>query len=831
MQRFLPVLLLALLGAAPLPAAGLLLPTAGGAPLDMVDHKVSVVIDEQVAVTRVEQTFRNPTDRALEATYVFPVPRGAAVNKLALWIDGKEVKGEVVEAAKAREIYTDIVRRAQDPGLLEYVDSNLLRLRVYPVPPRGDQKVAVRFTAVNALDAGLIEYTYPLKADEKASRTLEKFTLDVAIRSAHAVHNVYSPTHPVTVAHEGDRVANVHFERKQAMLDRDFQLFYSLGKKDVGLTALCHRPERGEPGHFLLLVSPRAELGKAQQAPRDMVFVLDTSGSMSGAKMEQARKALTFCIDHLGAQDRFAVLSFATTVRQFADDLRPAKKGELARARKWISSLEADGGTAIDAALKAALDLRPADTGRTFTVVFFTDGEPTVGETNPERIVQAVADRNTSHTRIFTFGVGNDVNATLLDRLAERTRAVSTYVRPEEDIEVKVSSLYAKISHPVLTDLKLVAGQGIKLTEVYPVQLPDLFHGGQLVVLGRYTGSGHRAITLTGKMGGQTREHVCEVSFPAKTGDERAFVEGLWARRKVGYLLDEIRRNGERKELVEEIVKLAKKHDITTPYTSSLVVPDTAPRTPVVNNTYLNHGPASAATTMAINNTAAPPGALGGSGSGSMAAAAGNMIGDEAAYTYRSHGYQASAPAAPRPPRVNYAPDFVARPAPQPPYPVPTTPCKKQPQAAGEKPDPAEAGTVAQPCTSADQQSLRTALAQNAAHTGKLAVDFAVQLDALRNQDQLGGTPARKVAGRTCRQVGGAWVDEGLDAKTTRVTVKVLSKAYFRILDRQPAIKEVFQLGSRVVWVTPSGTALVIVPDGGAEALSDDEIDRLFVKK
>jgi Ca-activated chloride channel family protein len=802
MQRFLPALLLALLGAAPLPAAGLLVPSNGGAPLDMVDHKVSVVIDEQVAVTRVEQTFRNATDRPLEATYLFPVPRGAAVRKLTLWIDGKEVKGEMVEAAKAREIYTDVVRRAQDPALLEYVGSNLLRLRVYPVPARGDQKVAVRFTAVNSLDAGLIEYTYPLKADEKASRTLETFRLDVTIRSAHAVHNVYSPTHPVTVSHEGDRLARVSFERKQALLDRDFQLFYSLGKKDVGLTALCYRPDREQPGHFLLLISPRAELGKAQEVPRDMVFVLDTSGSMSGVKMEQARKALTFCIDHLGAQDRFAVLSFATTVSQYADGLRQAKKSELARARKWIDALEANGGTAIDAALKAALDLRPTDTSRPFTVVFFTDGEPTVGETNPERIVKTVADRNTSHTRIFTFGVGNDVNATLLDRLAEGTRAVSTYVRPEEDIEVKVSSLYAKISHPVLTDLKLVPGQGVQLTEVYPTRLPDLFHGGQVVVLGRYTGTGHKAITLTGTVGGHTREHVCEVRFPAKTGDERAFVEGLWARRKVGYLLDEIRRNGERKELVDEIVKLARRHDITTPYTSCLVMPDSAPRPTVVNNTYLNHGPVSAATTTVMNNTGAPP----------MASAAGNMIGNGAAGDC-SHGDLVSALAASASvPSSEFYCQVPLKAGPQNPYSVVTTPCKKQPQ------------------TSA-QQSLRAALAQNAAHTGKLAVDFAVQLDALRNQNQLDGTPARKVAGRTCRQINGAWVDEGFDTKTTTVKVKALSKAYFRMLEKQPAIKEVFQLGSRVVWLAPCGTALVIDPAGGTETMSDDEIDRLFVKR
>ncbi len=562
----------------PTPAAGLLIPKdEGTAPLAMLDHKVQVTIDEQVAVTRVEQTFRNHTNRALEATYVFPVPRGANVNKFSMWVDGKEVKGELVEADKARAIYTDIVRRLQDPGLLEHVGTNLLRLRIFPVPANGDQKVALSFTSVNDRDAGLIAYTYPLRTDEKAARTQDKFSLELTIKSQHAVQNVYSPTHPITVQHKGDRVARVHFQKKQALLDKDFQLFYALGDKDVGITPLCHRPDESVDGHFMLLISPRADLGKTQQVSRDVVLVMDTSGSMSGPKIEQARKALKFCLDRLTDRDRFAVLHFATTVGRFSEGLLPVNKANVARARKWVDDLEANGGTAIDEALKSALDLRPSDTSRSFTVVFFTDGEPTVGETSPERIVKNVTDRHTSHTRLFTFGVGDDVNATLLDRLADSTRACSTYVRPEEDIEVKVSSLYAKISHPVLTDLKVTSGNGIQFVDTYPNKLPDLFHGGQVVVIGRYKGHGHKAIKLTGKVGDQTRELVYEVNFPRKTNDDKAFVEGLWARRKVGYLLDEIRRNGEKAELKDEVVKLAKKHGITTPYTSYLVVPDSVP--------------------------------------------------------------------------------------------------------------------------------------------------------------------------------------------------------------------------------------------------------------
>src|SRR5262249_8149178 len=204
----------------------------------------------------------------------------------------REAAGQRVEADRARQVYTDIVRRTQDPGLLEYMGNDLLRLRVFPVPANGDQKLMVRFSAVAPRETGLIEYTYPLKTDGKAATTLEKFTLQATLSSQHKIHNVYSPTHGITVRPAGDHEITVSFEKDQATLDKDFQLFYSLGDKDVGLTAVTYRPVAGESGCFMLLVSPRTELSRTHEVPRDIVFVLDTSGSMQGAKMEQAKKAL-----------------------------------------------------------------------------------------------------------------------------------------------------------------------------------------------------------------------------------------------------------------------------------------------------------------------------------------------------------------------------------------------------------------------------------------------------------------------------------------------------------------------------------------------------------
>jgi Ca-activated chloride channel family protein len=823
MHRMLPVLLL-LAVAAPAQAHGLLIPTEKTVPpLAMLSHHVDIRIDDQVAVTKVEQTFRNHTDRQLEATYVFPVPKGASVRKFSMWVDGKEVRGELVEADKARQIYTGIVQRTQDPGLLEYMGNNLLRMKVFPVPPRGDQKVAVSFTAVAPADNGLVEYTYPLKTDGKATATLEKFSIKLDLRAQHALQNIYSPTHAITVTRPSDRHALVAFEKDQAQLDRDFQLYYTAGGKDVGLTALTHRPAGAKSGHFMLLISPRAELSKSQQVPRDMVFVLDTSGSMRGKRIEQARAALKYCLKSLQPGDRFALMNFATTVTKYSERLLPAEGNELERARKWVDDLEASGGTAIDEALAAALAMRPADATRTFTVVFFTDGQPTIGETDPEKILQNVSARNTAGTRIFTFGVGDDVNATLLDRLAERTRALCTYVREKEDIEAKVSGLYAKISNPVLTNLKLSVGPDVKLTEIYPPQLPDLFHGTQLVVLGRYTGKGHVAVKLTGNVGKDQKEFVYETAFAEKTGEEKNFVEDLWARRKVGYLLDQIRVNGTKKELVDEVVILAKRYGIATPYTSYLIVPDApVPVAALGRADRAAHG---------RPNVAFGPGEVPASVPRGLASAPGGKespprkVADFLKEAKGEGGRDGGKGGGLEGTRRKLEDERLER---------PTEPSGKSKGPASSDSDATSAALRETKLKLKTLDETRKALLQSRladVQAGSLSVDLSLQTETLRRQSRLSPTAVRRAAGRRCLEVGGVWIDEGFDLKMPTVTVKALSTAYFRILERHPKVRDAFRLGNHLVWVTPSGTALVIDAGDGRETMSDADIDRLFVAR
>lgn len=769
-------------------------------PLAMVFHRVNVAIEDQVAVTTVDQAFRNHTDRQLEATYIFPIPRGASVNKFTMIVDGKEVGGEMVEASKARQIYTDIVRRTQDPGLLEYLGNNLMRLRVFPIAPRSDQRVTLRYTSIATQDHGLVEYVYPLKTDGKATATLQDFSIKLNIKSQQSLLNVYSPTHAISTKRAGERALEVTFERDQAVLDKDFQIFYSVGSSEIDLTPLIYKPLSTEGGYFMFLISPQLEISKSRIIPRDLVFVLDTSGSMAGIKMDQARKAMRHCLDNLNPQDRFAVCNFSTTVGKYRDGLVDSSREQVDHAKRWVDQLRAAGGTAIDDALAEALSFRTNDPSRTFTVVFFTDGQPTIGEVNPDKILKRFGAKNTANTRVFTFGVGDDVNAAMLDQLAEQTRAVSTYVRPAEDIEVKASALYAKVSQPVLTDVRLTAGDNLRVSEVYPPQLPDLFFGSQLIVTGRYSGQGSTAFRLTGRVGNENREFTYEIPMTGKGGEDRDFVEHLWARRKVGYLLDQIRVNGQKKELIEEVTSLSKRYGIATPYTSYLVVPDSA-------------APVAAHRVMTIG-----AGARGGMGNDLPLALAGLPGAGGSAPPPRSVADFARANQA-KPGDGGKARDGIEE--------------KRIREAADDK-DKGESGRKVYADAASKKEAFDRAKGaleqrrQSEVQVGKLGVDLAVESNNLRNQSRLTQTAVRNVAGRNVLEIGGVWIDDGYDATMATLTVKAQSPAYFRILERQPKVKDVFRLGNHLLWVAPNRMALIIDTSEGKETLSDAEIDALF---
>lgn len=537
------------------------------APLEVSSHHVDVKIDGQVAVTSIDQEFYNPNDQRLEGIYMFPVPKGAHIDKFSMEIGGKMVDAELLRADKARQIYEDIVRKMRDPALLEYAGRDLFKARIFPIEPRSRKPIKISYTELLRSDAGTVTYSYALSTEKFSARPIKSLSLKVEVKTEQPLASIYSPSHKVEIRRDGPNRAVIGYESKDEKPDTDFQLVYSSEKRDIGLSLITHK-SGGEDGYFLLLAAPTVAK-ETKPAPKDVVFVVDTSGSMAGAKLQQAKKALQFCVENLNTDDRFEIVRFSTEAESLFGKLSEADSEHRKRASNFIGDLKPIGGTAIADALQTAFKARTEKSDRPFVIIFLTDGLPTVGTRNPDEIVADV--KKAGDARIFSFGIGSDVNTQLLDQIAEGTRAFSQYVLENEDLEVKVSNFYTRIREPVLTNARLEFGGGVRTSKLYPAQLPDLFKGDQLVLTGRYSGSGEVEAKLTGMANGREQTFTYKVKFDDSSND---YVARLWATRRVGFLLDEIRIHGETTELRDEATDLARRYGIVTPYTAYLIVED-----------------------------------------------------------------------------------------------------------------------------------------------------------------------------------------------------------------------------------------------------------------
>ena len=546
-----------------------------GPSLRQLALTIRAEIEDGAASSEVRQTVRNDGSTDAEATWILPLPAGAAVDRFTMTMNGKDVPGEVLDATQARQVYEDIVRRRRDPGLLEYFGTGALRARIFPLPPQSESAIVVRYRQILPQSGGLVEWSYPLRSAGSAGNPAEKLSLDLTIRSKSALKNVFASLGTCDVLRKGDHEARVSFEMQRGQLpERDLQVFYGLSDQAFGLHLLAHR-RAGEAGHFVMLLAPKQNWDERKATARAITFVLDTSGSMQGKKIEQARDALRFFLRSLKPQDWFNVVPFATEAQPFYPELQPARAEQIEGALSRVKDIEARGGTNIEDALRVAFASRlPVGDGAAPLpiVVFLTDGLPTVGTTDIAELLARTRTANAAKARVFVFGVGHDVNTRLLDTLAEESRGDRDYVREHENLEVKTGALFTKVSHPVLTDLQLRC-EGIELFDQAPKALPDLFAGGRLMLLGRYRGEGHKAIRLTGVCDGSKTEYVFEASFPAN--DTRCeFVPTLWAQARVAALLDLIRLSGQQAELVDEVKRLGREYRIVTPYTSHLILED-----------------------------------------------------------------------------------------------------------------------------------------------------------------------------------------------------------------------------------------------------------------
>jgi Ca-activated chloride channel homolog len=536
--------------------------------------KIDTKISSQVATTHVEQVFRNDTGATLEGTYLFPIPEAASIEEFAIWDGDRRLVGEVRTREEARQIYDEIVRRQRDPGLLEYAGKDLFQASIFPILPHSDKKLEITYTQVVRAEGGTVSYRYPLGTGRQLTQ-IGTVAGRIEVESKEPLRNVYSPTHAIDIKRSSDRRSLVSFESESSKELQDFQLFYTISKEDFGLTLLTHR-EAGKHGYFLLMISPKDDWSEQEYSAKDVVFVVDTSGSMAGeGKMEKARAALLYGVRILRPQDRFNIVSFAGEEHLMEAGLIAADEKGRARGETFVKALKPVGGTNINQSLLASLrQFSETDRERPKMLVFMTDGLPTVDETNVSKIVDNVHKASRPGLRLFTFGVGYDVNTTLLDKLAAENGGVADYVEPKEDLEVKVSNFFSKVNYPVLTDLQVDMG-GAQTDLTYPRNIPDVFRGSQVTLIGRYSNTADLnslQLKLTGKTGGSTRTYTyTNLSFPLRS-ESNDYLPRLWATRRVGWLMEQVRSNGEQKELRDEIVDLGTRYGIVTPYTSYLAL-------------------------------------------------------------------------------------------------------------------------------------------------------------------------------------------------------------------------------------------------------------------
>ena len=526
---------------------------------------ITATIDGDAARTEIHETLVGP-DRPVSTVCIVPLPAGA---RATLEVVDREAAPEarLLTADEAQTLYEAIARGTDSVAVLGLTGRPALWIDGFTL--HGKTELILRIEQAVRTDRGVRSLTCPTPATTWTDRPVGRLAVTATIRTAKPLRAVFSPTHEVTIERHGlhKAVARVRADRWTG--GEDLRLCWVADRDPLGLRVVACRNEADDDGYFMLVGNPT---GSADEKPvaKDVLFVLDTSGSMRGEKVEQARAAIDYCLGRLGPADRFNIITFGTEVAGFCEDLVAADAKQIAAAREFADGVVARGRTNIGGALATARAAR-AEPGRPRIMIFLTDGTPTAGERVPDQIVEAVRATDTT-TQIFVMGVGHDVNAHLLDKLAEITNGSAEYVAPREEIDVKMAALYDRLSQPVLTDVTVAFG-GLAVHSVYPAKVPALFRGSDITVVGRYRGGGTHTVSVSGTMGGKPVTYACTADLPVAAADPaHEFVAPLWAARKIGYLLQELRLHGENQELIEEVVRLSQKYGIVTEYTEFIAV-------------------------------------------------------------------------------------------------------------------------------------------------------------------------------------------------------------------------------------------------------------------
>ncbi len=567
--------------------------------ISLVQVDATVAIRERVARTTLDLTVENPSHMQAEAVLLVPVPAGATVLGFAYSgapnqpVSNTEGVARVMPRDDARRLYDSIVRAARDPGLLEFAGATLLRSSVFPIAPGARQRMRIEWEELLPSIDGRVDYALPRS---ESLRQTVPWTVQVALAGSAPIAAVYSPSHGIVevLRSAGALVRHFKLDELSQRAPGPFLLSVLSAKGDGTLataaTSIAAYPDpTAGGGYFMLLGGLAASTTNASTLPREVTIVLDRSGSMAGGKLDQAKSAALQVIEGLSNGERFNIIDYSNAVGLFAREPVVLSEQSVKDARAHLASLRPSGGTNISDALVEALR-QPHVDGTLGIVLFLTDGLPTVGQTSERAIREIVEKGNMHNRRIYTIGVGVDVNVPLLDRVADLTRARATYIAPGEDVEVKVAQVARQLLGPTLADIALTARTSTgaedtkRIRDLAPRRIPDVFAGEQLVVFGAYVGETPALLEITARSAAGAV--VATVPFdPAIATTRHGYVARLWATRRIAELVDEVRQlaadqplqpvsaappssDPRVKELVDEIVRLSARFGVLTEYTA-----------------------------------------------------------------------------------------------------------------------------------------------------------------------------------------------------------------------------------------------------------------------
>lgn len=555
----------------------------GSVPLK--DTKVNASISGFIARVNVRQEFTNSFTEPIEAVYVFPLSQNGAVDNMTMTVGTRVIRGTIMKREEARQVYETAKAAGQTASLLDQERPNIFTQAVANIMPGESVIIDISYVENLKYEDGQYEFVFPMTVGPRyspgsvadagkiappvaASRAGHDISISVNVNAGVPIESLRSSSHDITQTNLSPESATISLTNEKTIPNKDFILRYDVSGKRLEDGILTHRGERG--GFFTLMLQPPDMPRSEDRTPKEIVFVLDTSGSMHGFPIEKAKEAMRLSLDGLYPEDTFNLITFAGDTRVLFDQPVPATRGNLERARAFLDSHYGGGGTEMMKAIKASL--APSDSQEHLRIVcFMTDGM--IG--NENEIVAEI--QRHPKARVFSFGIGQSVNRFLLDKMAEAGRGEAEYVALEDDGSKAARKFYERVRSPLLTDLS-IDWNGMPVSDVYPSKLGDLFSAKPVIVNGRFAKGASGTIKLKGKLAGQDYVREIPVSLP-ETETANDVLATLWARKRIDELSSETLNSKNADEINKQITGLGLEFRLLTNFTSFVAVEER-----IVNN-------------------------------------------------------------------------------------------------------------------------------------------------------------------------------------------------------------------------------------------------------